>query len=225
MNEPTNAPELSVAKVPAKSAMPAKRKALEVMADRCSVDPAKLLATLKATVFAKASDEEMLALVVVANEYRLNPFLKEIYAFPAKGGGIVPVISIDGWVKLVNQHPNLDGLEFEAQDSEDGSPYACTCRIFIKGRSRPVSVTEYYAECKRNTEPWNQMPRRMLRHKALIQAARVAFGFAGIQDEDEARGFDNARRVTVTSVETVRPDFGQLPAPEPAKITAAVEVV
>ena len=35
------------------------------------------------------------------------------------------------------------------------------------------------------TEPWKRWPRRMLRHKALIQAARIAFGFAGIYDEDE----------------------------------------
>jgi hypothetical protein len=27
----------------------------------------------------------------------------------------------------------------------------------------------------------------MLRHKAMIQAARIAFGFAGIYDEDEAQ--------------------------------------
>jgi hypothetical protein len=29
-------------------------------------------------------------------------------------------------------------------------------------------------------------PKRMHRHKSLIQGARVAFGFAGIYDEDEA---------------------------------------
>ncbi|EEW4602325.1 phage recombination protein Bet, partial [Escherichia coli] len=29
-------------------------------------------------------------------------------------------------------------------------------------------------------------PKRMLRHKAMIQCARLAFGFAGIYDNDEA---------------------------------------
>jgi hypothetical protein len=32
----------------------------------------------------------------------------------------------------------------------------------------------------------------MLRHKALIQCARVAFGFAGIHDPDEAERIANA---------------------------------
>ena len=45
-------------------------------------------------------------------------------------------------------------------------------------------MTEYYSECVRSTDPW-KMKHRMLRHKALIQAARYAFGFSGIYDEDE----------------------------------------
>ena len=47
------------------------------------------------------------------------------------------------------------------------------------------SVIEGLSECKGMSEVWRRWPRRMLRHKALIQCARVAFGFAGIYDEDE----------------------------------------
>lgn len=163
-----------------------KPKALEVMAGRLNVDPAKLLDTLKATVFKNASNEELLALVVVANEYDLSPFLKEIYAFPAKGGGICPVVSVDGWNKMLIRQEGFDGIEFEMVDSEDGMPHSCTATIYMKGRSRPVKITEYFSECYRKTDPWDKMPRRMLRHKALIQGARVAFGFSGVHDADEA---------------------------------------
>lgn len=166
-----------------------KPKALEVMASRLSVEPDKMLATLKATVFKNASTEELLALVVVANEYQLNPFLKEIYAFPAKGGGIVPVISIDGWNKMLIRQESFDGIEFDFIEGQDGLPYACTATVFIKNRSHPVKVTEYLEECRRNTDPWNNMPRRMLRHRALCQASRLAFGFAGVYSEDEAKDF------------------------------------
>jgi len=34
--------------------------------------------------------------------------------------------------------------------------------------------------------PWQSHTKRMLRHKTVIQGARLAFGFAGIYDEDEA---------------------------------------
>lgn len=173
---------------------PERVSALNIMGARLSVDPIKLMATLKATVFKNATDDELLALVVVANEYRLNPLTKEIYAFPAKGGGIVPVVSIDGWVSMVNDHPAMDGMEFE-EHHDDGKLAAITCKLWRKDRSRPIQVTEHLSECKRPTDPW-KMEHRMLRHKALMQCARYAFGFSGVTDEDEAADTPGMRDVT-----------------------------
>lgn len=189
--------------------------ALAVMASNLNVDPAKLLQTLKATVFRGASDDEILALVVISNTYGLNPILKEVYAFPAKGGGIVPVVSIDGWIRMMNDHPQFDGIDYEFEHSDDGKLVACTAIIYRKDRSHPTRVTEYLVECRRNTEPW-KMERRMLRHKATIQGARVAFGFSGITDEDEAvatPGLANARDVTPKAARAQPLDpFAQTPS-------------
>jgi phage recombination protein Bet len=182
------------------SQIASKTSALAVMASRFSVDPSKLLDTLKNTVFKGATNDELFALVVVSNEYGLNPLTKEIYAFPAKGGGIVPVVSIDGWLRMMNDHPQFDGLDYEWQH-EGEKLIACTAVIYRKDRSKPVRVTEYLSECKRNTDPW-KMEHRMLRHKATIQGARVAFGFSGITDEDEAMntpGLAGSRDVTPAS--------------------------
>lgn len=189
-----------------------KPKALEVMAERMNVDPTKLLDTLKNTVFKGATNEEMLTLVVVANEYGLNPLLKEMYAFPAKGGGIVPVVGVDGWNKLMNRADNFDGIEFSFEEGQEGKPVSCTATVYLKGRSHPVKITEHYVECVRNTEPWKQMPRRMLRHKALIQACRVGFGFAGIYDEDEAKD-----QIDESRFDSARPVFQKTPVLEEKK--------
>lgn len=144
-------------------------------------DGAGLIETLKATAFkGQVSDAQMTALMVVANQYALNPWTKEIYAFPDKNNGIVPVVGVDGWSRIINSHPQFDGIEFE-QDER-----SCTCIIFRKDRNRPIKVTEWMAECKRGTGPWQSHPKRMLRHKAMIQCARLAFGYGGIYDQDEA---------------------------------------
>lgn len=156
----------------------------ERTADRFGIDPKRLLPTLKATAFKgpnQASDEQMIALLIVAEQYHLNPFTKELYAYPDKGG-IVPVVSVDGWARIINEHPMLDGIDFEYV--EDGS--AITCVLHRKDRTHPTRITEFLVECVRQTDPWRKSPRRMLRHKALIQCARIAFGFAGIYDDDEA---------------------------------------
>ena len=158
--------------------------ALAVMASRMTIEPQKLLATLKATVCSGASDPEIAAFVMVANKYGLDPFTKEIYAFPQKGG-IQPIVSVDGWIKLMNAHPKFDGIEFEYLDGADGKPVSVTAIVYRKDITRAIKCTEYFSEAFRATEPWKQYPRRMLRHKALIQVARLAFGFSGIYEEEE----------------------------------------
>lgn len=169
-------------------------------------DGADLIDTLKVTAFkGQVSDAQMTALMVVANQYGLNPWTKEIYAFPDKTNGIVPVVGVDGWSRIINSHPQFDGMEFE-QDDE-----SCTCIIYRKDRSHPIKVTEYMAECRRQTGPWQSHPRRMLRHKAMIQCARLAFGFAGIYDQDEAERI----------VESIDAQTGEIvrskTAPQPAR--------
>lgn len=156
------------------------------------VDPAELTSVLKATAFkGQVSDAQMSALLIVAQQYGLNPWTKELFAFPDPQNGIVPVVSVDGWARIVNERPEFDGIEFEFSGA--GADLACTCRIYRKDRNRPTVITEYLAECVRGTKPWQSHPRRMLRHKALIQCGRLAFGFAGIHDADEAeRIIENA---------------------------------
>ncbi|MBH3791175.1 phage recombination protein Bet [Pseudomonas aeruginosa] len=145
--------------------------------------PEEVANTLKQTCFkGQVNDSQMVALLIVADQYKLNPFTKELYAFPDKNNGIVPVVGVDGWARIINENPQFDGMEF----SMDQQGTECTCKIYRKDRSHAISATEYMSECKRNTQPWQSHPKRMLRHKAMIQCARLAFGFAGIYDQDEA---------------------------------------
>lgn len=160
-------------------------------------DTSELVAVLKSTAFkGQVSDAQMTALLVVANQYGLNPWLKEIYAYPDKNNGIVPVVGVDGWSRIINSHPQFDGMDFQ-QDDE-----SCTCTVYRKDRSHPIRVTEWMAECRRaNAGPWQSHPRRMLRHKAMIQCARLAFGFVGIYEQDEAERIVNADYAVVAVAE------------------------
>lgn len=175
-------------------------------------DGSGLIDTLKATAFkGQVSDAQMTALMVVANQYGLNPWTKEIYAFPDKNNGIVPVVGVDGWSRIINQHPAFDGMDFE-QDAE-----SCTCVIFRKDRSHPIRVTEYMSECKRaNVGPWVSHPKRMLRHKAMIQCARLAFGYGGIYDQDEAERIVESIDATTGEVIQQKPSTEQASYPDDA---------
>lgn len=162
------------------------RSIIAEMASRFGMEPAPFEATLRATVVPKdCTREQFAAFLMVARDYNLNPITKEIYAFPTRAGGIQPIVSVDGWMNLMNSHPQMDGLEFEDIKDKDGNLTAICCRVFRKDRSRPISVIEYMSECRRNTDTWKTWPARMLRHKAAIQAARYAFGFSGVVEPDE----------------------------------------
>ena len=176
---------------------------LATMAGKYGVDADKMLVTLKATAFkGDVTNEQMMALLLVANQYDLNPWTKEIYAFPDKKAGIIPVVGVDGWSRIINSNPQFDGMEFiDAEQLVEGAdhkpcPAWIECRIYRKDRRHPISVRERFDECYRppfKTKdgyaipgPWQTHTSRFLRHKAMIQAARLAFGFVGIYDPDEA---------------------------------------
>ena len=181
-----------------------------------------LIETLKATAFkGEVTDAQMTALLVVANQYGLNPWTKEIYAFPDKNNGIVPVVGVDGWSRIINSHPQFDGIEFHHADKlvtmpgGKPAPEWIECHIYRKDRSRPIVVREYLDEVYRApfkgkygevTGPWQTHTKRFLRHKSMIQCARLAFGYGGIYDQDEAERIVEAQPVKhMGSADVVQP--------------------
>lgn len=164
----------------------------------------ELYQVLKATAFkGEVSDAQLSALLIVSNQYGLNPWTKEIYAFPDKKNGIIPVVSIDGWARIINSNPAFDGMNFNFSDemvlmdgAASAAPAWTECVIYRKDRSRPTVIREYLDEVYRApfksdkgytvNGPWQSHPKRFSRHKAMIQCARMAFGFGGIFDQDEA---------------------------------------
>ena len=180
-----------------------------------SIEPQKVYETLCKTAFADATSmEQVVALLVVADQYGLNPFTKEIYAFPDKKGGVVPVVGVDGWNTIANNRPEHDGVEFNYSDNvvqadEDARPCPEWVEVIVyrKDRDNPTIIREYLDECyrplgkyqdgnKHKPGHWQTHTKRALRHKALIQGYRIAFGFHGIYDPDEAAGFIDIASVT-----------------------------
>lgn len=186
----------------------AKKSKLVAIASHYEMEPAAFEATVRGTCGCSgATREEFTAFIAVAHEYGLNPLTREIYAFPKKGGGIQPIVGIDGWLRLANGHPQFDGMTV-TDNHEGGRLVSATATVYRKDRQHPIVVTEYLAECKRNTDPW-KMEHRMLRHKATIQGIRYAFGFAGIMEPDEAEAIvDRDAKPVVERVTPALPVMG-----------------
>lgn len=178
------------------------------LAEHYGMPAQSFLATVKSVAMPSSiTTGQMIACLAVAREHGLNPLTKEIYFMPTKSGQIQPVVSVDGWIRKMNEHDQFDGLEFET--AGEGDSLEMTCRVYRKDRSRPVSVTEYLSECKQGGPVWKTHPRRMLRNRTLCQAARIAFGFAGIMEPDEFQQWqDNPELAEVVDITPSDPRDG-----------------
>ena len=106
---------------------------------------------------------------------RLDPLCEEIGFTQYDDGQWQVLITIEGCSKLLNQHPQFNGLIFNQADTLiDGVPEWIECAIYRKDRTVPTTVREYLTEVKGENEIWRKMPRRMLRHRALQQCVRLA---------------------------------------------------
>ena len=176
-------------------------KALTVIAQNTGTTEEEITDVLRGMIVsaknqhgAQATNAELAVITGVCATYGLNPLVKECAAF-ISGGKLQIVVMIDGWYKLVNRQPDYDGVEFEEHFNDKGDLVSTTCKMYLKTRGRPVCVTEHMTECRDSKSTvWQKWPARMLRHKAFIQAARMAFGISEVVDDDEAARITGARQ-------------------------------
>ena len=137
-------------------------------------------------------------LLLLSERLGLDPLNNEIYAIEVtpenvKKSRVLFVVGVDGWFKIINSHPQFDGMRFmESSPSEDELPLYIECTIFRKDRRVATSVREYMYEAHTNQGAWLTHPRRMLRHKAMVQCARACFGLGGMYEPDEAERVSTA---------------------------------
>jgi len=210
------------------------------IAAKNKMDPRALEAIMLNTVLrgVTATREEVAAFLYVCDRYGLDPIRKEVYPMKSHAGGLIPIVGVDGWATLVAADARCDGFTF-SENRVEGELVSITCKMRVKGRSLDTEVTEYLSECRKNTAPWKDMPTRMLRHKALMQTARIVFGINGIYDEDEGRdiaagsmttdreqGADRVRNAIVAAeqAKAERTEAGRTDAPTAPVIVAEVVV-
>jgi phage recombination protein Bet len=137
-------------------------------------------------------------LLLLAERFGLDPLNNEIYATEispdsGKKARIFFVVGVDGWSKIINSHPQFDGMKFvESAPGDDDLPLYFECTMFRKDRKVATSVREYLYEAHTGQGAWLTHPRRMLRHKAMVQCARICFGLSGIYEPDEATRMEAA---------------------------------
>lgn len=139
------------------------------------IDKAELKAWVDLQIEVPA--KTILTLLRMMQSLHLDPLSEEIGFTQYDDGYWQVFITIEGCSKLLNQHPQFNGLVFNQADNlVEGIPEWIECSIYRRDRIMPITVREYLTEVRSAKEIWQKMPRRMLRHRALQQCVRLAMG-------------------------------------------------
>jgi hypothetical protein len=121
-------------------------------------------------------------LLRLANKYQLDLLSDEIALLQNQDQTYQPFITIDGWSKLINNHPQYAGMSLrDSTELIDGIPASMECTIYRNDRILPIVIKEYLEEVRTDHPSWQQMPRRMLRHRVIQQCARLALGISSCE--------------------------------------------
>lgn len=161
---------------------------------RSGMSPESFVQALSQTSLSQVgvwSEVDLQTFLLAAERLGLSPVGREVFLIRAGDqltDAPLVVIGVDGWSKVLNSHKKFAGMQFrESEELVDGIPAWIECTMHRWDRRVPTSVREYFGEVRGNSLPWLTHPRRMLRHKALVQCARLAFGLVGVYDHDEAQ--------------------------------------
>jgi hypothetical protein len=148
-------------------------KELTKVASLLRIDQAELMAWIDLQIDVPA--KTILSLLRSMQNLQLDPLCEEIGFTKYDDGQWQVLITIEGCSKLLNHHPQFNGLVFNQADTQvEGVPEWIECSIYRKDRVLPTTVREYLLEVRSENTIWQKMPRRMLRHRALQQCVRLA---------------------------------------------------
>lgn len=143
----------------------------------------------------------------------LCPLMDQI-AFVQRGGNWTVSITNKGYL-VIRERTGITRVHMEFKTEEDGD-LSCTCTV---GRdNQEFMATEFLSECKRNTPIWKQMPKRMLRHRAVAQAIMMAAGtYAGNSTEEMLEvGFSGAENPPMTRAQKALKDLTEKSIVDPS---------
>ncbi len=140
---------------------------------------------MRRTVAAGISNDEFALFLQVCQGRGLNPFNREIYALPGKGGKVTFQVSIDGLRLIAERSGKYRGQlgpffcgkdgQWKEEWLESTPPVAAKVGILREGFEQPLWAVARYAAYAGTTPVWQKMPDLMIAKCCESLALRRAF--------------------------------------------------
>ena len=135
-------------------------------------------------ILKNASDDQLRLVLAICDRYGFDPLLKHVALI---AGSLY--VTRDGLLHVAHASGQLDGIEVEAAQDEEGY-WVATVKVHRKDMAHPFTYTAYQKEHQNLSSPvWRNAPRAMTVKCAEVMALRRAFDVSlGAAEEV---GFDN----------------------------------
>ena len=171
-----------------------------------AIEPMELWKSLKAEFFpgGAASDAQMFIVLQIMDRYKLNPFMREMFAAVSqKTGKLLVGVQYDGYMTIAHRHPRYKGFQFEYEKDKDGKVSAITCKVYRDDWEHPGEYRAEMAEWRlKGKDTWDQRPTHQLGAKAFNNAVRLTLGLSGIYDPDDIERIQDSERPAIETTAT-----------------------
>ncbi len=146
------------------------------------------------------TDQEMWQGIAMIGRYELDPLAREIYV-SRSSKGLITVLGIDGWVKILDRTDHYDGFDVEFLHDAEGKLEWVETVIYSTKRTHPTRYRAFWKEyAKVGGFVSQQMPSHMLRIFSLRHAARLFTSVGGnVVTEEEAAMMMRSEPVTAAA--------------------------
>ena len=139
---------------------------------------------IKSIAAPKCTDDEFKLLLYQAQEYRLNPLLKQIWAVKYQDNKPASIfVGRDGLLTIALRSGVFDGMESGSRI--EGVELIGWAKVYRKDMSHPFSIEVKAKEYNRNQSVWLTHPSAMIQKVAEAQALKRAFQISGIYTPEE----------------------------------------
>lgn len=188
---------------------------------------------------------ELIGICGICLKYQINPLVDgELHIMVNnRNGAVTPILGVNGFHRIMSSDPRFRKLSFEySQDyinlgmmRINGIEVPKWCPMWIRGNLTTVidgkeytsSRTEFFSDCVKNSNGWQQSPARMLHHRCMAQLVRSVLGVplsdegSPITESPEYRSIPNQQQQSQQSYaqqQRSMPNQQQQPMPQPQQV-------
>lgn len=187
---------------------------------------------------------ELIGICGICLKYQINPLVDgELHIMVNnRNGAVTPILGVNGFHRIMSSDPRFRKLTFEySQDyinlgviKVNGIDVPKWCPMWIRGNLTTVidgkeytsSRTEFFSDCVKNSNGWQQSPARMLHHRCMAQLVRSVLGVplsdegSPITESPEYRSIPNQQQQPQQYAQQQRsmPNQQQQPMPQPQQV-------